>query len=101
MLQEWWAGRCPSESCGVKLADVGESFRQKMVDALIVADATTVTWNEDADAVVIMSDDDDMIPAMLAIAVGGCVPLLMRRQQSNDTYYKAMLDQQGIRTHLW
>lgn len=42
-----------------------------MIDTLLTADAMTIRYEELADAVVLASDDDDLIPAMLALAASG------------------------------
>ncbi len=100
-LASWWAGRCPEPSCGVKLNELGTVSRQKMVDTLFTADALSLMFDPDTDIIILASDDDDMLPAMLALGASTKYGIRLRRSASQDSYYDGILDLQGLHTYSW
>lgn len=84
-LRQWCAGKCPNPLCRVKLMDVTQRTRQKIVDTLLTADAMAIIQHRLADAVILASDDDDMIPALLALAASDLPLTHMRRKVPRDT----------------
>ena len=65
--------------------DVTQRTRQKIVDTLLTADAMAIIQHRLADAVILASDDDDMIPALLALAASDLPLTHMRRKVPRDT----------------
>jgi len=101
ILQSWWNGRCPEKLCRVRIEELGFMYRQKMVDTLLTADAITIVRDELSDILLIASDDDDMLPAMLAISQLQFDALLMRRRNRQEFYYSEILNLRHIPIHIW
>ncbi|SRR6266576_3091190 len=99
-FHHWWNGRCPESNCMVRLRDTGTTKRQKMVDTLLAVDATELARAGDTDAVVVASDDDDMIPVLLAVC-SHVMTIRLVRDPSPDAYYDEMLSDLGVTTHVW
>lgn len=100
-LISWWKGKCPNAACRVRLADVGSAVRQKMVDTLLTADAFTIMRDEAADVLLLASDDDDILPALLAIPPAKMKGIRLRRDARPDPYYDGVLDLLGLSTYNW
>lgn len=100
-LSAWWKGRCPNRDCRARLVDVASATRQKMVDTLLTADALTIAHDGLAEIVIIASDDDDLLPALLALTKSDMKVIQMRREASTDAYYDGILELQGLFTHTW
>lgn len=100
-LRSWWNGRCPEEVCGIKLADVGSTYRQKMVDTLLTADAITLVHDDMCDALVVASDDDDMLPTILAVSYLRIRAFLLRRKARDDAYYRGILELNNVSIFNW
>lgn len=102
-VKSWLEGHCPRDGCAVRLGDIARTVRQKMVDTLLVADAVMIAKVEVDSEIVIASDDDDMIPALLALAA--CEPVrvvhLTRRSASDDSRYAGTLGQLGVELVRW
>ena len=81
-LCSWFRGACPERDCPVQLTDIASQIRQKMVDTLLTADALTIAGDEIADIVILASDDDDMVPALLALAASRVNLVHLRRRAS-------------------
>lgn len=101
VLAEWMRGRCPASGCGVAFGELGATTRQKMVDTLIIADALSIQQARLADILIVAGDDDDLIPALLAIGSGGVKGIRIKRRSGGHSYYDGILELQGVHTHLW
>ena len=99
-FKSWCAGQCPEPRCPVHLRDVASRYAQKMIDTLLTADAMAIRYERLADAVVLASDDDDMIPAMLALAGSGLVLIHLTKHKTRN-FYREALEQMGARIHEW
>ncbi len=99
-FESWCAGRCPEPTCPVRLPDVASRYAQKMIDTLLTADAMAIRYERLADAVVLASDDDDMIPAMLALAASD-VALIHLTKRKTRSFYREVLEREGVRIHEW
>lgn len=99
-FKSWCAGRCPETGCPVHLQDVASRYAQKMIDTLLTADAMAIRYERLADAVVLASDDDDMIPAMLALAASD-VSLVHLTKRKRRSFYRDVLEREGARIHEW
>ncbi len=105
-FRSWASGRCPRRTCIVRLRDVAEQRRQKMVDTLMTADAMTIAHRDMAHAVAIASDDDDMVPALLALVATGLHVACLRRSRPTaehrfSSYYPDILEDEGVAIHHW
>ncbi len=99
-LVKWWEGKCPDENCTVKLMELGTMVRQKMVDTHITADAVALAAEGSCDILLIASDDDDMVPALLG-ASGRVTTYHLARKSRRHEYYTNLLQQKNIITHHW
>ena len=102
----WASGNCPHSACAVRLRDVAEQHRQKMVDTLLTADAMTIAHRQMAHAIVIASDDDDMVPALLALIPTPLHVACIRRSRPrlryrSSSYYPDILESEGVTVHHW
>lgn len=104
-LRSWFDGRCPDSACSVQLADIACQSRQKMVDTLLTADAMTIINEDLADTVILASDDDDMLPALLALAASDIRLIHLRREHGGPSratdYYRRILSHEGATTLRW
>lgn len=100
-LQSWRKGRCPHGKCPVQLADVASTRNQKMVDTLLTADAITIGAEELADVILIASDDEDMIPALLSCLRFDLETILLSRRNGLPEYYSGIMALDGMATHTW
>ena len=105
-FRSWASGTCPHSTCTVRLRDVAEQHRQKMVDTLLVTDAMTIAHRQMAHAIVIASDDDDMVPALLALAPTPLHVACLRRvhpqvRHRSSSYYPDILEAEGVAIHHW
>ena len=71
-----------------------------MVDTLLTADAMAIRYEKLADTVVLASDDDDMVPALLAL-VASEVELVYLTKRDPKSFYVALLERKGARVCAW
>jgi uncharacterized LabA/DUF88 family protein len=84
-LRSWARGRCPTSDCLVSVQDVASYRQQKLVDTTLVAD--TVWLAMQGDAVVVVSEDEDVIPGLLtAKSFGGVVAWVCGTPQPRGPY---------------
>ncbi|MXW18661.1 MAG: NYN domain-containing protein [Gemmatimonadetes bacterium] len=105
-FRSWASGSCPRSACAVRLRDVAEQHRQKMVDTLLTADAMTIAHRRMAHAIVIASDDDDMVPALLALVPTRVQVACLRRSRPHlrhpsSSYYPDILNAEGVTMRHW
>lgn len=90
-LEEWRRGRCPLRSqCGRDTEDVVRSNRQKLIDTGLVTDLLTAT-NEGDLWLAAVSNDDDVIPAVIAARMWTDRALLIRMRRRTPSVYDALL----------
>lgn len=99
-LRDWCSGRCPRSGCPARLADAAMSYGQKMVDTLLTADAIVLSRDELSDALQVASDDEDLIPALLAVA-GSKLKVYHLARRSVPDYYAGILERFGVTIHTW
>lgn len=105
-FRAWASGHCPLPGCAVRLRDVASQRRQKIVDTLLTTDAMIIAHQAMANAVAIASDDDDMVPALLALVATGLQVVCLRRYQPHpehrfSSYYPDILEDEGVAIHHW
>ncbi len=71
-----------------------------MVDTLLTADAMAIRYEKLADTVVLASDDDDMVPALLAL-VASEVELVYLTKRESKGPYTTLLERKGARVCAW
>src|SRR5579883_2861742 len=80
------------------LFDTKRAQGQKMIDTAIVADALVLLIQNYTDLIIIVSDDDDYIPALVAArAMGRCLYLLRREGRTIENVTIMYPDSPGIR----
>lgn len=95
-LDHWRKGKCPrSSNCSRTTGAVANSERQKMVDTAIVADALTLA-RESRGWLVAVSNDDDIIPAVIAGRLLTNHLFLLRVGRRIESPYDPLLDRAGL-----
>lgn len=97
----WLKGRCPENGCPVRTRDVVHARQQKIVDTLITADSLSLVHSQHADALLIASDDDDMIPALLGASTPGISVVHLRRSTLDPGFYDTLLEDANVVIHRW
>ncbi|MXW55791.1 MAG: NYN domain-containing protein [Gemmatimonadales bacterium] len=102
-LSSWCSGKCPEQECPVRLRQVAQRRRQKMVDTLLTADAMAIIQDGRAHAVIIASDDADMIPALLALSASDVSLTHLRRRVAGGpvTLYDHVFEKTGSHIRSW
>ena len=72
-----------------------------MVDTLLTVDAMTIAHNAMADTIVLASDDDDMIPALLALTTANIRVTYLHRSHPSSSYYVDILQSEGVAVRHW
>lgn len=65
LIEKWIRKGCPHLNCQIKNNDAFQSIGQKTVDTLMVSDAMYFALQDRCTAMVIASNDDDMVPGLL------------------------------------
>jgi hypothetical protein len=95
-LLAWAAGRCPeSPRCGQRSQATFSVETQKLVDSMIVTDAL-VAHTMGAAAVIGVSRDDDIVPALMSVGALGGVAQWLRYGQANPSDYDSLLRSVGV-----
>jgi hypothetical protein len=100
-LECWLTGRCPATGCSVRLSEVAWTYQQKMVDALLTVDAAVIACDSLADAVLVASDDEDMLPALLALSRTQLSVVHLVRNGPPPPYYEGILELAGVQIRRW
>jgi len=89
-VAQWSRGRCQVKGCSVTAESVFTFNEQKLVDTLLCCDLVALAARGARDPVFLISDDDDMIPAiLLGGRMGGVVHVLETR--SRKSAYRTLL----------
>lgn len=56
---------CHVDGCTLKAGDIFQTFGQKMIDTLMACDILTIAEEADTDAIAVMTDDVDILPALV------------------------------------
>lgn len=60
---------CPVDNCTLKAEDIFQTFGQKMIDTMMACDILTIAEEPETDAIAVMTDDVDMLPALVVSAL--------------------------------
>src|SRR5262249_13327947 len=84
-LRSWIKGRCPAAQCPVASQEAAHFRQQKLVDTALVAD---VVWGaSQGRTIVVVSDDEDVIPGLLtARSYGSTVAWACRADRPREPY---------------
>ena len=97
-MRDWLRGQCPERACPVTSDDVFRRREQKLVDSLISCDLITIAHNSQQSPALLVTEDDDLVPAMLlALHLGGLV-YHVRTVAGRHSFYDQMLLRSGVRT---
>lgn len=100
-LSSWLRGSCPESNCPVSTEDAVEVKQQKIVDTLITADAIDLANSGDTDILMIATDDDDMLPALLSSVRGGIPVFNLYRRDYSLHRYVSFVEDQGVLVFRW
>lgn len=98
-LAAWSEGprkQCPTPDCTVTYADAFFGSEQKMIDALLAMDLIEMVTFGQMDAVAVVSDDTDFIPAMLYAVHRGDRQVVSMRKRRLDPLLTALLAKAGV-----
>lgn len=56
---------CHVDGCTLKAGDIFQTFGQKMIDTLMACDILTIAEEAETDAIAVMTDDVDILPALV------------------------------------
>ena len=94
-VAQWLRGRCHIAGCSVDARSVFTYNEQKLVDTLLCCDLIVLATRGPTDPVFLISDDDDMIPAvLLGGRLGGTVHILETRMRQSA--YGPLLRQYNV-----
>lgn len=97
LVTRWIKGRCPEPQCNVSSRDAFRYREQKLVDTLMCCDLISAALESSTTPALVVSEDDDLVPAMvLATHLGGNV-CHIRTTPSRRRHYDEMMIQSGIR----
>lgn len=96
-LKAWKQGRCPESGCLVRAEEVCRRIGQKMVDTAMCCDILAIAQDPSAgDWIVGVSNDDDLVPALLMAArLRGQVARL-RQTRLATRHYDRILNSNGV-----
>ena len=96
------AKKCPVVGCKVTNRDAFVVIEQKMVDVMMSCDIATLCLLHDQAVMVVMSDDLDIIPPLLAFPKinGTRCTLIIQSQPDQNPYYTELVSR-GINIKRW
>jgi hypothetical protein len=93
-LRTWMDGNCPNPACTVTSDSIASYRSQKLVDSAIVSDAVWVA--RDGEDVAVVSDDEDVIPALIAARAAGRRAVWICSSPSPRAQYKPLIANNAI-----
>ena len=60
---------CQVEECALKAEDIFQTFGQKMIDTMMTCDILTIAEEPETKAIAVMTDDVDLLPALVVSAL--------------------------------
>lgn len=100
-LAQWQKGRCPAAGCAVTDFDAVASVSQKTVDTLLCCDLLSLAFRGQEDWLAVLSDDDDMVPGLLAAAAHFPNLCQIRPPRRWPRYFDDVLEGFSIRLFDW
>ena len=95
------SGACPETGCTTSLEQALEAKRQKTVDTLLAVDALQLALEPTTACVAILSDDDDMVPSLLAARATRGVEVVWLRRARRPSVYDSVVKNAGIHVQQW
>jgi hypothetical protein len=100
-VNRWQRGKCPERSCYVLEDEAFFRPSQKMVDCAITCDAIHIASAEPDTRLIIVTDDDDIIPAVLLTARMRNHICQLRTARKHARYFDDVLQSEGVALHDW
>lgn len=100
-LMRWLDGSCPADGCATSLDLVLQHRHQKAVDTLLTADAVHLAHSGETDLILVASDDDDFLPALLTARATGLEVISMLRRNPERVRYAPLLEDAGVAIYHW
>ena len=96
-FRHWQKNRCPRRpDCTVKAREAIAAERQKLVDTAIVADTMHFARYHSPDWVAVVSNDDDILPGLLAGAAEHQRLMLVTVARSQPSAYEGLLSRLSV-----
>jgi hypothetical protein len=95
------ASRCPVPGCTVTNSEAFETRGQKMVDAMLICDLLYASATGEVACVIVVTDDWDMLPAIVAAARQVARVVWVRRNSQRAQPYDAALRGHGVLIETW
>lgn len=93
------AGRCPDSNCSAQAPQRVRNHKEAGVDVHIAADLLSFSRDSSRKSVILISDDEDYFPAVLAASLSGRhTDLIWAKVTSSETRYEQELKSHGVRT---
>jgi hypothetical protein len=92
----WATGQCPNPTCTITSRDAFLFDEQKLVDTLLCCDLITLTQSNTPQSVILLSEDDDFIPALLLGGLRSNYVWHLRTRAGRSRMYDSHLMQIGI-----
>ena len=97
MFKSWADGQCSVSGCEVLTNDAFMYREQKLVDTLLCCDLVALSLRKSTEPIILVSNDDDMVPAlMLGANLGGNV-YKVRNTARIATAYDSLCQQSGVK----
>lgn len=94
-VEAWSKGTCPATGCPVNATEPFSFYEQKLTDTLLCSDLLALAQRNPAPTTFILSDDDDMTPAILMAAKTGA-PIFHIRSSLQPKFYDGILRQNSV-----
>ena len=92
---------CSHPECDATNEEAFLAVTQKMVDCMLACDAIHLAHTRSAASVMILTDDWDLIPCLLAVGSGGANVTWARRNVKRHQLYDEDLRQNGVALRNW
>jgi hypothetical protein len=100
-MRRWQRGRCPDRRCPVIERNAFCTRHQKTVDTALCCDAIYLAQNEPDDWLIVASDDDDLVPALVSAAKLRPRVAQLRPPRLYPHYYDSLLTDLGVTLVAW
>lgn len=98
IVMKWSRSGCPEVGCPVSSMDAFRCHQQKLVDTLICCDLLSLASDKQSEPVFLISEDDDLVPAMLLAGVRGANVWHVRSKPGKIRIYDALLTGRHVQT---
>jgi hypothetical protein len=100
VVLRWSRNGCPAPGCAVTHQEAFCSGQQKLVDSLICCDLLSLCTGDPDLVVLLVSEDDDFIPALVLAGRRGQGVWQLRSKAGKDRLYDDLLLRSGVRLSI-